>query len=279
MFGEFFRFELRYQLRYPLVWIAALVFAVVGFLAMATDFVSIGGGIGNTHRNAPAVILTWLSLFSVIGTFVGIATLGQPLLRDAELGADELFFSKPMGKAGYLWGRMSAGLIASLVVYVAMALAIMLGTLMPGLDPQQLGPFSLHPYLWVFAVVIVPNMIFLGALMSLLAVTTRRLLGVVLGALGFVVLWFIAAALTDDIQYDKIMSLIDPFAVQATDRAMRYWSVNERNTQLPLLSGLLLTNRVLWLGISAVLMVIAHVAFRPQRAGTGKRRRKRALLA
>ena len=279
MFREFFRFELGYQLRYPLIWIAALVFAFAGFMAMTTDFVSIGGGIGNTHRNAPAVILSILSVFSVIGIFVAIATLGQPLLRDAELGADELFFSKPIGKAGYLWGRLSAGLVASLVVYVIAALALVAGSFMPWLDPQRVGPFSLRPYLWVLAVVIVPNMIFIGALMSLLAVTTRRLLGVVLGALGFLVLWFIAASLTSDIQYDTIVSLLDPFAAETTDRAMRYWSVSERNTQLPPLSGLLLANRVLWLAISAALMVTAHVVFRPQRAGTGKRRRKRALLA
>ncbi len=279
MFGEFFRFELKYQLRYPLVWIVALLFAAVGFLATTTDFVSIGGGIGNTHRNAPAVILTFLTVFSVVGTFVAIATLGQPLLRDAELGADELFFSSPMRKGGYLWGRLSAGLLASLIVYTIMALAIGVGTFMPWLDPERLGPFSLRPYLWVLGVIIVPNLIFLGALMSLLAVTTRRLLGVVLGALGFVVLWFVAVALAGDIQYDTIVSLLDPFAAETTDRAMRYWSVNERNTQLPELSGLLLANRVLWLGISAALMVAAHVAFRPQRAGTGKRRRKRALLA
>ena len=144
------------------------------------DFVSIGGGIGNTHRNAPAVILTFLTVFSVVGTFVAITTLGQPLLRDAELGADELFFLSPMRKGGYLWGRLSAGLSASLIVYAIMALAIGVGTFMPWLDPQRLGPFSLRPYLWVLGVIIVPNLIFLGALMSLLAVTTRRLLGVVL---------------------------------------------------------------------------------------------------
>ena len=271
MFREFFRFELRYQLSYPLIWIAALVFAFAGFLAMTSDFVSLGGGIGNVHRNSPEVILTFLSVFSVIGTFVVIATLGQPLLRDAELGTDELFFSKPMRKSGYLWGRLSAGLAASLVVYLVAALAIIAGSFMPWLDPERLGPFSLQPYLWVFGVIIVPNLIFLGALMSLLAVTTRRLLGVVLGALGFLVLWFIAAALTDDIKYDTIVSLLDPFAAQTTGRAMRYWSVNERNTQLPDLSGLLLINRVLWLSISAALIVAAHVVFRPLRAGTAKR--------
>jgi hypothetical protein len=271
MFREFFRFELRYQLRHPLIWIAALVFAFTGFLAMTSDFVSIGGGIGNVHRNSPEVIVTFLSVFSVVGTFIAIATLGQPLLRDAELGADELFFAKPMGKVGYLWGRLGAGLVASLVTYVIAALAIIVGSFMPHLDPERLGPFSLQPYLWAFAVVIVPNLIFLGALMSLLAVTTRRLLGVVIGALGFIVLWFIAAALTDDIKYDTIVSLLDPFAAQTIARVMRYWSVNERNTQLPDLSGLLLINRMLWLAISAALIVAAHAAFRPLRAGSGKR--------
>jgi ABC-2 type transport system permease protein len=279
MFREFFRFELRYQLSHPLIWIAALVFAFGGFMAMTTDGVSIGGGIGNTHRNAPAVILTIMTVFAIMGTFVSIATLGQPLLRDAELGADELFFSKPTGKFGYLWGRLTAGIVASVVVYIIAALSLAVGSFMPWLDPQRLGPFSLRPYLWVFGVVIVPNLIFLGALMSLFAVTTRRLLGVVLGAIGFLVLWFIASSLATDIQYDTIVSLLDPFAAETTDRAMRYWSVNERNTQLPELSGLLLANRLLWLAISAVLMIVAHVVFRPQRAGTGKSRRKRALAA
>jgi ABC-2 type transport system permease protein len=281
VFGEFLRFELRYQLRYPLIWIAALVFAFMGFLAMTSDFVQIGGAIGNVHLNSPDVIITFMSVFSVVGTFVAIATLGQPLLRDAEIGADELFFSTPMRKFGYLWGRITAGLLASVVVYVIAALTLIVGSFMPWLDPQRLGPFTLTPYLWVLGVIIVPNLLFLAALMSLLAVTTRRLLGVVIGALGFLVLWFIASALTSDIKYDTIVSLIDPFAAQTIDRAMRYWSVNERNTQLPDLSGLLLMNRLLWLGISAALIVAAHALFRPQRAGTAKKwwQRSRAAAA
>ena len=37
MFREFLRFELRYQLRSPLPWLIALLFALLAFGAMTTD--------------------------------------------------------------------------------------------------------------------------------------------------------------------------------------------------------------------------------------------------
>ena len=40
---------------------------------------------------------------------------------------------------------------------------------------------------------------------------------------------------------------------------------------LPPLSGFLLTNRLLWLGITAVLFLATVALFKPQRTGTGKR--------
>src|SRR5688572_29649463 len=96
MFREFFRFELRYQLRSPLPWVIALMFALFAFAATTTNIITIGDGIGNVNRNAPAVILTFLNIFSTLGMFVAIVLTAQPLLRDFELGTDELFFSTPM---------------------------------------------------------------------------------------------------------------------------------------------------------------------------------------
>ncbi|MGH8178970.1 MAG: ABC transporter permease/M1 family aminopeptidase [Steroidobacter sp.] len=275
MFREFFRFDLRYQFKSPLIWITAFVFALMAFGAMTSDSIQIGGGIGNVHRNAPAVLISFLAVFSTLGLFIATAFVAQPLLRDAEIGAEELFFSTPLRKGGYIWGRVTAGLTAALVVYVIIALAFMLGSLMPWLDPTRLSPFSLEPYLWAFGVLIIPNLIFTAALLSLLAVTTRRLLLVFLGAIAFLVLWMIAGALTRDIQYDTIASLIDPFAGRTIARVMRYWSVAERNSQLPELSGLLLMNRVLWLAIAASMFAAAHALFRPQSLRAKQRWRRR----
>ena len=75
MFREFFRFELRYQLRSPLPWVVALVFALMAFAATTTDIITIGEGIGNANRNAPYVILTFLNVFSTLGMFVAVALI------------------------------------------------------------------------------------------------------------------------------------------------------------------------------------------------------------
>jgi ABC-type transport system involved in multi-copper enzyme maturation permease subunit len=265
MFSEFFRFELRYQLRSPLPWVVALVFALMAFAATTTDMITIGEGIGNANRNSPYVILTFFNVFSTLGMFVAVALIAQPLLRDFELGTEELFFSKPLHKATYLWGRFAAGSLMGLIVMMVTALGMILGSLMPWIDPQRLGPFSPMLILWSFGVMIVPNLLFTGALLALLAVTTRRLLQVFVGVVAFLALWGIASELTKDIQYHTIAALIDPLGGEAVSQVMRYWSVAERNTQLPELSGLLLLNRAIWAGVAVAMLLAAQLLFNPQR--------------
>lgn len=271
MFREFLRFELRYQLRSPLPWLIALLFGFLAFLAMTGDDVQIGGAIGNVNRNAPSVILNFMVTFSILGMLGSILLIAQPLLRDADLRTDELFFTTPVRKGNYLWGRALGGALATLGIFVVVALVMVIGSFMPWLDPKRIGPLTVEPYAWAFGVLIIPNLIFVGALMCLLAVTTRRLLVVFLGAMAVLVVWQVAGALVSDLQYDTIARLIDPFGARPTARAMRYWSATERNTLVPHIGGLLLLNRVIWLSISAAMLVAAHLLFRTQRPGTSKR--------
>jgi len=273
MFREFLRFELRYQLRSPLPWLIALLLSFLAFLAMTGDNVTIGEPIGNVNRNAPSVILAILGTFSVLGMIGVLLLVAQPLLRDADLRTEELFFSAPLRKGDYLWGRAIGGALATLGIYVVVAAVMWIAAFMPWLDPQRVGPHTLVPYFWMFGVFIVPNLIFIGAVLCLLAVATRRLLLVFLGTMALLVLWQIAGTLLSDIRYDTIGSLLDPFGARAIDRVMRYWSASERNTRLPDISGLLLINRTIWLSVSAALLVAAHVLFRTQRAEPRKRKR------
>src|SRR6185437_10990679 len=67
MVREFFRFELRQQLRSPLFWLIAAILAGFAFAAASSDTVTIGGGVGNIHRNAPYVVITTLGIFSILG--------------------------------------------------------------------------------------------------------------------------------------------------------------------------------------------------------------------
>ena len=66
----------------------------------------------------PGVTLT------VVLLLAAILLVAQPLLRDADLRTDELFFSTPVRKGSYLWGRAVGG-------------AIVLDEMAPGLRPVR----------------------------------------------------------------------------------------------------------------------------------------------
>ena len=166
---EFFRFELRQQLRAPLLWLLALMFGLFAFGAASSDAIVVGNAVGNVDRNAPTVIVQFLGVFTVLGLLAIVSFISGALLRDFELGTADLFFSSPMRKRDFLLGRFLAAVAACLVIYLAVALGLMVGPLMPWVDPERLGAFSLAPYGWGFAVLVIPNLLFSGALLALLA--------------------------------------------------------------------------------------------------------------
>ena len=270
MWREFFSFELRHQLRQPLLWIAAVVMALMAFGASSSDAIQIGGAIGNVNRNAPVVIVQFLAAFTLLSMLIVAMFIAGAVLRDHEIGIADMLFATPMRKRDYLFGRFAAGYVACLAIYVVIAVGLMLGPLMPWVDTARVGRFSLWPYLWGFGVIVLPDLLFTGALLLLLAATTRKMMLVYVGVLGFLVLWTIAGVLTREVQRDWLAVLLDPLGIRALGRMTRYFSVSESNTILPPLSGFLLANRLLWCGLSLLMLAATLMLFKPQREGSGR---------
>ncbi|MDQ3206848.1 MAG: ABC transporter permease subunit [Pseudomonadota bacterium] len=269
---EFFRFELREQLRSPLLWLMAVLFALLAFGAAASDSIQIGGSIGNVHRNAPVVIASLLTAFTLLGMLVITMFITSALLRDFEQGTAELFFASPIRKRDYLAGRLGAALAASLVVYLVIGLGLFVAQFMPWIDPARLGPVSLWPYLWTYAVLVIPNLLFTGALLAMLAALTRNVLWVYIGVLGFLVLYVVSATLLQDLDNVWMATLLEPLGIRALSRTVRYWSTEERNSGLPAFAGYLLANRALWLAIAIALLAATFTLFKTDRSGTSSRR-------
>ena len=271
MWKEFFKFDLGYQLKQPLLWVFAVILALMAFGVTTSDSVQMGGAIGNVNRNAPTVVAQLLGMFTLLSMFLITVFIAGAVLRDSEVGMADMLFATPMRKWDYLFGRFAAGFVACLVIFVCIALGTMIGPMMPWVDPQRVGPFSLHTYAWTFGVLVIPNLLFVGALLMLLAATTRSMLLVYVGVLAFFVLRTIASVFTRDINNEWVGVLLDPFGVTAFGRMTRYFTSSEANASLPPFEHFLLANRLLWLGITAVLFAATVILFKPQRTGTGKR--------
>lgn len=272
MIFEFFQFELREQLRSPLLWLLAVMFALIGFGAASSDAIQIGGGLGNVYRNAPTVIATFMAVFTLLGMLVITMFISSALLRDFEQGTADLFFASPIRKRDYLIGRLGAALTASFIVYVVIACGIFIAQFMPWIDAARLGPVSLQPYLWAFAVFVIPNLLFTGALLALLATVTRSILWVYIGVIAFFVLYFVSGSLLSDLDNLWISTLLEPMGIRALSRTLRYWSADERNTGLPAIAGYILANRVLWTCVAALLFAATFALFKTERTGTSKSR-------
>jgi len=275
MFFEILRFELRQQLKAPLFWIVAAAYAAIAFILGGTDAVAAGGASGNILRNAPLVIVRLLSALTPLCLLLAAAFVAGAALRDFDLGTSELVFSTPLRKRDYLGGRFTAGVLVMVAIMLLCALGLAVGGSMPWIDAARLGPSSWHGYAWAFGVMVLPNLLFIAAVLFLLATATRSLLATLIGVIAFLVLVSIARLLTQDVNNHVLAALLDPFGGRTLQIVTRYWAPEQINRQLPPLAGLLLFNRVLWGGVALLLAGTAFALFRSDREGFRLRRRVR----
>ncbi|MEO8011629.1 MAG: M1 family aminopeptidase [Dokdonella sp.] len=277
MLRHLLAFECRQILRNGVFWVVALFWGINAFAISTSEGVSLVGAVGNVLRNAPYVVIYSLGVMSVFSLFLVTIFVAGTALRDFELRTAELFFATPMKKRDYLLGRFGGGLLAAIGVMLVAALGLWLGSMMPWLDAARLGPTRIDAYLWGLFVIVLPNLFFISALLFAIAMLTRSMLFTYLGVIAFFVLWTVAGELTSELDARWIGSLIDPFGLSALTDATRYWSAEQRNTQLPEIGGMLLANRLLWSGIGLALLGLAFSLFRTDREGIVLRRRRRKL--
>ncbi|HEX2642449.1 MAG TPA: M1 family aminopeptidase [Thermoanaerobaculia bacterium] len=279
MLKAIFEFEIRYHLRQWLFWLVTPVFLLLCFGAVSSEAVQIGGGVGNVHRNSPYVIMQFLTTMTVLGMFVMTAFVASSVQRDFEHNTHALFFSKPIRKSDYLIGRFAGSLVVSVLIFVGCALGIVLGSIMPWVDPEQIGAFQFGPYIYAFLVFVIPNLVFMGGILFSLASFSRNLLTTYVGVVLLFVLLSISGTMTADLENRQLASLLDPFGSESLSIATQYWTVDEKNNDLPPVDGWLLVNRLVWTGVGLGIFALSFVAFDPSRSERRAQRRRRKRLA
>jgi len=267
MFLHFLKFELNYIFRKPAVYIFALLFFLMAYGPIVSDSIQMGGAIGNAARNSPYEIVRLLAMLSVLG-------LATAVNRDDEYRTTEFFYTTPVGKGSYLMGRFAGSMVAAVFTVAFAALGMIIGSLMPWLDPERILPFSAAPYLYGLFVYVIPNLFFAGALMFCISTLSRRVLLGYVSVMGLLTLWGVGKVLTGDLDSTFLAAILDPLGKASLDAATRYWTVVERNTLLPPFDAGLITNRLLWSGTGVGLLLLTWSRFRMavhEKAGVARR--------
>jgi len=258
-------FEARQRLKLLSTWIYFL-----GFLALAMLWVAAAGGAfkditisfgGRVLVNGPRQVALSSSFLGCFGIVVAAAMMGRSVQQDFEYETHHFFFSAPIPKYAYVFGRFLGALATMAVIYASIVLGNLLGALLPGVDASRVGPFTALAYIGPYFLTLLPNLFIFGAIFFILAALTRRMLPVYVAGVVMMIGYLVAPSLARDLDYKTLAALIDPFATTSLIRLTEYWSIAERNTRQVGLEGVYLANRLIWGAFSVVVLLLGYWRF------------------
>ncbi len=265
MFKTFFNFEIKTWLKAPMPWIFLILIGLLCGLATVSDNVSIGGGFGNIYKNAPYVVMNWYVVISLFTVLLVAAFVNSAAIRDFEKKTDQIVFSKPISKSGYYFGHFWGGVLISMLPMLGVSLGMWIGIGLNGIfewtDAVRYGPFEIKSHLMSWVVFVIPNTIFIGGVLYAVAAKTKSTIYPFVAAAALLVGWGVSQSLLSDIEYETIAALLDPFGAQTFGVSTKYWTVNDKNTMVHGLTGILLLNRIIWVSVGVIALLIGYWSF------------------
>jgi hypothetical protein len=273
-------FEIRYQLRNPVFWVAAAIFFLLGFGLSASDNVNFGAP-GAVHENSPFTITLVMGVFTTFYLFVITSFVANAVVRDDVSGFGPMVRATPVGRTSFLAGRFLGGLAIAILGYLAVPLGIAVGAAMPWVDPETIGPGGFATYAWPFLIIAIPNVMLASALLFSLATVTRSMLASYIGVLVLVMGYLsVNAIISSDPSLQGTVARFEPLGIGAISEITRYWTAAEMNSSALPLEGNLLFNRLFTLGLAALFILIAWLRFSmTERAPSRWRQRRLAKRA
>ncbi len=274
---EFFRFELKYRLARPATYIYFGILFLLGFLATSTDMVQAAGSGGKVMENAPVAIAAIEMVMMLFGVFIISAIMGVPVLRDFEHKTDSMIFSTPSKKTSYLLGKYFGSLFITILVISGIIWGTALGQVLPWPWHEytdKLNPFNMAVYFNPFLIFVLPNIIILSAIFFAGGALGKKM--VVVYAQGIILFmgYLVAQQFLSELDNQEMAALIDPFGFGALSVTTQYWTVAEQNSNLFELSGVILQNRLIWLGVGLFSLLITLFSFKFETLGTKSSKRR-----
>ena len=258
---ETIKFELQYRLKRPATWLYFIILFAMTFFAVTTDVVNIGGGVGKVKQNAPIVLTQMSLIMTAIGMLMISAIMGVPIVRDFQRNTASIIYTTPYKKWQYLGGRFIGSFLIVMFVFSGIMWGFFLGYLSPWAEADKLGPMIPTHYLYIYFAFILPSLFIMSSIFFMGGALSRKILIVYTQGALMLCLYLIAMNFTNDIENERIVSLIDPFCIGALNVETQYWTVDEQNNLLPPLTGLIFTNRLIWFGISILSLLVTYFFF------------------
>jgi ABC-type transport system involved in multi-copper enzyme maturation permease subunit len=270
LFGEFFRFEMRFRIKSISTYVYFLMWFAFSFFCVASEsFGPVGNANGKVLLNGPYANSVNDAYSCLFGVIVIAAIFGTSILRDFQRDTYQILFTKPISKFAYLGGRWTGSFVTTVFAFSGLMFGTWVGTFAPWADHSRIGANHLGWYLQPFLSIVVVQILFLGSLFFAVSALTRKIFIVYLQGVALFMLYVIGITVfsaTRSLEHFW-SGILDPVGLLMVDRITRYWSVAEKNTLLlpwnftGYSPGVFLYNRLLWLAVGGAALAVMGVFF------------------
>ncbi|GGG92909.1 ABC transporter permease/M1 family aminopeptidase [Pedobacter zeae] len=259
------QFEIRYHFSQVSFKVAASVFFTLGYFCVVKG----GFGSAEVHKNSPYVITNITALLSLFSIFTGTIFSANVILRDNMYRMEAVIFTTSISKATYFGVRFLGLFLAVFSLYLLVVFGVFIGCFF--IDPARLGSFNVLCFLQPLLIFALPNVFIATAILFCTAVLTKSARAIyVIGVLIYI-LYMLASILGNSpllatstmkaVKPNVLPLLLDPFALASFFGETRTWTDVQRNQQLFPVEGAFLLNRLLWIGIPVLIMMITYCFF------------------
>lgn len=265
MFGTIFKFELNrwltswtFYIFLALFFLMSALFAAISFGAFDSITAS---RTSNTYANSALALNNFVNGMNIFIYFLLPTIVGTSVYRDFRYNMHTILFSYPFTKLDYIAGKFLSSLFVVFLITLSVAIGIQFATIIPFVNQDLLMPFNAMAYLQIYGIFIIPNLFFFGVIIFGLVTLSRNISVGFIGVILILALQVMTSSFTKDVEDRYIVALWESSGGEALTYYTKYWTVAEQNENLLPFEGVLLYNRLLWLGISFGLLALLYRYF------------------
>ncbi len=263
MLSSIYLYEVSYWLRKPVTYIYFVAFFCFSFVS----FIGSGGFFDPPVKATGAVRLLNSPhelnyLFQYLGKvllFLVPAIVGTSIFKDFKHKVYPILYSFPINKRVYLTGKFLGAFTIVLCIALACASAFLVGEWLLGYSNPKIGALNYLGYLQAYLVFLIPNLFVIGIFVFAIVTISRNIYA------GFllVIFVFLFQLITENgfAGNDLLIAITDPFGQNAVGYETQFWTLAEQNTKIIPISAAVVYNRILWLALAMIVVIILFNVF------------------
>jgi hypothetical protein len=211
--------------------------------------------------NAPSIFYRNFAGMGILMIIIIAITTGSVLYKDIQYKSAQWIYTLPINEKSFFVGRYLAAVLYLFIISLGYFVGMLIVPYSGIGEASRFGPTPWGQMFHGLVLFTLPNLLLYVALTFAALVFTKRALVGYLAVFGVVIFFLICQSAYDAGNENLIYILGDPGGYVAAQNYSEHQNIVEKNTAYFPLSGYILQNRLLWLGITILLFVLSYWKF------------------